>query len=193
MTATEFGALDLEQIPAAAWDLLADGVARAASPFHAPVLATTGADGPEVRTVVLRGADPRDPSITIHTDRRSPKFEQIARAARVACLFYDPPGKIQLRVRGVATLHTEDEMAEQRWAASTPSARQCYRLANPPGVPLEQRPAAAPVLDDSGRGNFAVIGIQLFDLDWLYLQAAGHQRARFAYLDGAWRGGWVAP
>ena len=42
MTANDISALDLEQILARAWDLLSDGAARAANPFHTPALATAG-------------------------------------------------------------------------------------------------------------------------------------------------------
>ena len=168
--------------------------ARAASPFHTPALATLGSTGPEVRTVVLRNADQKAAALVVHTDRRSAKFTQLAAAPQVAMLFYDRSGKLQLRVNGVASLHVDDELADACWEASGHSSRQCYRLANAPGERLEQRPNdAAPVINDSGRANFAVVRIGVISLDWLYLRAAGHQRARFEYLDGAWRGAWVAP
>jgi hypothetical protein len=194
MTAPDFNALSLAQISEKAWELLGEGAARTASPFHTPALATLDSSGPQIRTVVLRQADCDDAALVVHTDRRSPKYRQLEAAAQVAVLFYDTPRKLQLRVNGMASLHVDDALADARWRASRHSSRQCYRLAHPPGERLQRQPiGAAPLIKGSGRDNFAVIRIAVTDLDWLYLQATGHRRAHFEYIDGAWHGAWLAP
>jgi hypothetical protein len=31
------------------------------------------------------------------------------------------------------------------------------------------------------------------DIDWLYLEFRGHQRARFTRVESEWQGRWIAP
>ena len=59
------------------WSLLEEGVHNNSSAFHTPALATIGDNGADVRTVVLRHADPAARQICCHTDWRSPKRRQI--------------------------------------------------------------------------------------------------------------------
>jgi hypothetical protein len=183
----------LESIPALAWQMLADGAARATAAFHTPVLATQAEAGPELRTVVLRAADPEQQLLICHTDLRSPKLRQISLRNSTVWLFYDALAKVQLRIKAVATLHQGDELARQRWQASSEQSRQCYRNRLAPGAEVEDPDDAILALPDDGFVNFAVIRSQVQSLEWLYLRAAGHRRARFVFNNGQWQGAWLAP
>ena len=48
---------------------------------------------------------------------------------------------------------------------------------------------------DAGRDNFCAILCTAFELEWLYLAAAGHRRARFAWSESGalTTATWLAP
>lgn len=180
----------LDEIPGLAWSMLADGVACGRAPFHTPVLATAG---PDARTVVLRVADPATRTIACHTDQRSPKVAELQEQDLVVWVFYDPDAKVQVRLRGCATLHHRDEFATARWEASRTGSRLCYQNPLGPGADVASPEAALPDPDRDGYPNFTVIRCVVDEMDWLYLHALGHRRARFTWQDGGWQGSWIAP
>jgi len=183
----------LADLPGLAWEMLADGVKRAAAPFHTPVLGTQTQSGPELRTVVLRAVDSAQRLLLCHTDLRSPKLRQISLESGVRWLFYDPDAKLQLRVAAVASLHQGDDLARERWLASRERSRECYRNPFAPGTPVDEPESATALLKEDGFANFAVIRTEVTTFEWLYLRAAGHRRARFEWQEGSWQGAWLAP
>ena len=100
-----FDTVALSELHSRAWTLLEEGVRSARSPFHTPAMATQGASGPSVRTVVLRHADPEKQQISCHTDWRSAKRREIQKDGRVSWLFYDRDRKLQLRLAGIIVRH----------------------------------------------------------------------------------------
>jgi hypothetical protein len=190
---------DLDGALAEAWRLVARGVADRRSPFHHPAAATIGRDGrPQVRTVILRGCDVAARTLRFHTDVRSEKARELAADARIGLHFYDPGAKIQLRMAGRATVHTDDAAADAAWAGSRLFSRQCYGVAPGPGSPMTTAGAfllPEPTADGTmpGRVNFAAVVVHVDELEWLYLAAAGHRRARFAWGDDALRAMWLTP
>ncbi len=196
---------ELREVLDAAWAELVAGVRDRDHPWHLPNLATIGLDGsPQVRTVVLRAADPATQSILCHTDARSPKVAEIAARPEVAWHFYDPRSRVQLRVKALAAVHRasdDDPLAIARWNASTLSARRCYLAPRVPGVPSEGPSANLPdgLLDRSpvagedgpGRSNFAVVVARATEIDWLWLRAGGHRRASFSLSRG--ESSWLEP
>ena len=111
---------DLEGSCAHAWALLARGVKDRHSPFHTPGLATVSPEGlPEIRTVVLRGCDPQTRNLRFHTDTRSAKIADMQKQPQAALHFYDPGGKIQLRVRARLELLT-GEAYTSAWDKTRP-------------------------------------------------------------------------
>lgn len=188
---------DLGATLAEAWRLLERGAADRRSGFHTPVLASLRADGrPAARTVVLRAADPEARILRFHTDRRSRKYREIAAEPRVAMQFYDPGAKVQLRIDGRATVHADDALARQAWTGSRPMSRACYGVAPGPGTEIG-RPAEA-VIDpvdggEAGREHFAAVTVDIESIEWLYLAAAGHRRARFRWNSGVVSATWLVP
>ncbi|MBR0653743.1 pyridoxamine 5'-phosphate oxidase family protein [Plastoroseomonas arctica] len=171
---------DLDETLAEAFRLLARGVADRRSPIHTPSLASIGPDGaPRIRTLVLRGFDAPTRTLRVHSDRRSGKAMEIAADPRVAVHAYDAGAQVQLRLGGTATLHAEDAIADAAWATSTDNARLVYTTALPPGaaIPTPTLPSA---LSD-GREHFAVLVLRFDALEWLWLCADGHRRARFGW------------
>lgn len=185
---------DLDGTLAEAFRLLSRGIADRRSPFHTPCLGSVDAAGaPVLRTVVLRGFDPAARQLRIHTDLRSGKAAELRANPAVALHGYDPAAQVQLRLSGTATLHAEDAVADAAWAASRPFSRRCYAIAEAPGTPCAA-PPGAPADDAAGRPNFAAVLIAFDRLDWLWLAASGHRRARFAWdADGTPAATWLVP
>ena len=189
---TNYHDAELSRLDYIIWSLLAEGVCDAKSPFHTPALATLADTGPQVRTVVLRHADPQMRQIGCHTDWRSSKCREIENDNRVSWLFYDRERKIQLRLAGSVTLNKDDEYALKRWKYSSNSSRKCYASPHAPGTPLDEPPAAA-IDPESGWRNFSVLLCSVQVMDWLFLSATGHRRAVLALQHDAWVARWVAP
>ena len=183
----------LDQLIACVWALLNDGVARRDAAFHTPVFASQGEWGPDARTVVLRAADAQKRQVICQTDTRSPKVLQLTDNPRVAWVFYDPEQKLQLRLHGLATLHDHDTLARSRWEASAPASRACYANSPGPGARVAAPDAVSSLDEAQGYRNFLVISCEVQHLDWLFLSANHHRRARFSWQGNAWHGHWVAP
>jgi hypothetical protein len=188
---------DLTETRAQAWALLVRGVADRRSPFHAPTVASLGLDGrPRARVVILRGCDAASATLRFNTDRRTEKFAELARDPRVALTGYDAGSKIQIRIEGEASLHSNDAVADAAWEASRPFSRICYGTAPAPGVMLgDGGDFSLPSADAeiaAGRANFSTVVIRARTLEWLYLAHAGHRRARFD-LSSNGQGVWLTP
>ena len=190
---------DLTATLTEAWRLLSVGASDRHSPFHTPSVATIAADGsPSVRTVVLRAVDSIERHLRFHTDWRSAKVAELRADSRLALLAYDPAYKVQLRLRCHAEIDQIGDRAAGAWAQSQPMSRACYRAPLGPGTPIAS-PEFADIPEvahqESGRENFCTVICTVFALDWLYLAAAGHRRARFAWAeDGALETAtWLAP
>lgn len=188
---------DLEASLAEAWRRLEDGVNDRKSGFHCVQLGTCETDGtPSVRTCVLRAVDREAGWVQVHTDRRGPKPVEIAREPRACIHAYDPAAKIQLRLTGEAVMHADDDVAEAAWARTRGFSRECYRLQPGPGTPLDLPDGAdlpRPADPELGRENFAVLRLHVTRLEWLYLAAAGHRRARFDWSSGTRHAAWLVP
>ena len=186
---------DLQALRAEAFRMLADAVVNRRTPFHTFALGTLGPDGgPRVRTVVLRGFDPVARTVRLHTDRRSAKFDEIQQSRRASAMFYDPPAKVQVRLEGVGSVHVADPVAADAWAATRDFSRECYR--GPVGSGAESTDPVSGIETTVGDGSdaFSAILLHFTSLDWMYLHARGHRRARFSWSDdGAETGTWLVP
>jgi pyridoxamine 5'-phosphate oxidase len=190
---------DLMETLAEAWRLIARGVADRRSPFHHPTVATVGLDGfPQARTVILRACDVPARRLRFHTDARSMKIAETTADPRAAIHFYDPGAKIQLRLAGELTPHRDGAIADEAWAGSRVFSRQCYSVMPGPGVPLAAGgdftlPDVTDAATAGGRANFVAVTFDVQRLEWLYLAAAGHRRARFDFTGEAPAAVWLTP
>ena len=189
---------DLQATLEMAWSLMVRGVADRRSLFHTPSIATVSPAGhPEVRTVVLRGASSTDWSFRFNTDTRSAKFAALAASPKIALHVYDPHLKVQLRLSGAAQVHIAGDQAEAAWAKSLPMSRACYAQKPAPGAELpapDLPPVRAGEDLEFARENFAAVVMGVTHIDWLYLLASGHRRARFSRdAAGCVESHWLAP
>jgi hypothetical protein len=184
---------DLTAARAEAFALLARGVADRRHPFHTPTLATIGLDGaPRARTLVLRGFDAPTRTLRLHSDRRSDKVAEVAREPRACLHLYDAGAQVQIRLEGAARVHHEDETAQAAWASSRPFSRMCYAIEPAPGTPVPA-PLPAPRDEQAGRAHFAALTLAFARMEWLWLAAEGHRRARFSWTDQGEEATWLVP
>jgi pyridoxamine 5'-phosphate oxidase len=193
----------LEAVLSGIWKMLQRGVARFNDPFHSPVLATVDQNRSALRTVILRQFNLTERVLVCHTDSRANKVRQISNQADVCWLFYHPKKKVQLRISGPASLHTDDRIADEHWAATGITSRLNYCTVAPPGS-IVNRPSSglpdlllkkAPTLlqTENGRKNFMVIAGQIKSLDWLQLSILGNRRARFDWTPTGLKANWLVP
>lgn len=182
---------------------------RAASdPDHALcrlTFATAHAGTPNLRTVVLREAEPEERRLSFHTDRRSKKVEEVRNSAQIAWHGWDPDSLQQFRLYGSATVHRDDAVAARLWDTEEPEALTHYLRPDATGTPVEAPDDGLPprAHEESlsredvaaGRQHFAVVRTRIDRIDWLHLHPEGHYRATFQYLpeEQAFDGQWVVP
>jgi hypothetical protein len=183
--------------------MLHRGVTRFNDPFHWPVLGTTGQSGSRLRTVILRQFLLKERILVCHTDARADKVQEISQTAQVCWLFYHPKRKIQLRISGPATLHADDEFAEEQWASAKITSRLNYCATQAPGTPVDRPSSGLPdflrnkvaglIESESGRKNFMAIAGRIESLDWLRLDVLGNRRARFDWDEKRLNATWLIP
>jgi hypothetical protein len=178
---------------------LSQGASERDCALHTPMIATADADA---RVMVLRAFDAERWTLRLHTDARSPKCAVIGSGAPVGLLGYDREAKVQLRLRGTGRIETDTPLADAAWEESTNFAKRCY-LGEGPGAASDAPTSGLPVWAEGinpsdeqimpARANFAILLIELEQLDWFYLANSGHIRAQFARVGDDWEGRWVAP
>ena len=133
--------------------------------------------------------------LRFHTDRRSGKINELQHNPYVALHIYDRDQKVQLQISGRAALHVSDDMAEAAWAQSQPMSRICYQTLQAPGSLIEDPNLAVqdPSRGTDGSENFMVVVLHTEALEWLFLDARGHRRARFTRDGKGWPGKWLEP
>ena len=111
--------------------------------------------------------------------------------------------KVQLRISGHATLHADDQFANEQWAAAKATSRLNYCAVEPPGTCIELPSSGLPdflqnkvptlLNTERGRKNFTVISGQIKSLDWLQLSILGNRRARFEWTPTGLAATWLIP
>jgi hypothetical protein len=176
------------------WSRLSMGKRDRAHPFYLPAVAITGVDGsPTVRTVVLREVDRAARLLSFQTDRRSPKVTAIRANPTVSWLFYDPPVRLQLRIKTAARIHTDDSIAAAAWAAVPTANQMNYLSENAPGTSIPTVYRSPTQWRAAGRENFAVVNCRVDEIDWLMIHPQGHRRLRFTFSGDAVTSEWLVP
>jgi hypothetical protein len=186
------------------WKHLDMGTLDRKHPFHTPVFATVGENCvPSVRVVVLRRFWRKPPRLAFHTHIGSPKIREIQSNNRVSWIFYHVEDKLQVRIDGKATIHTDDDLAEEQWLATGFFSRRCYtgespsQLSKKPtnGLP-ENLMEREPTKEESeiGRANFVVVSSSIDSIDCLELDFKGNRRSLFKWKEsGELETSWLTP
>ena len=104
-------------------------------------------------------------------------------------LFYDKEEKIQVRLKVDCTINHENSTSKESWLKTGHISRKCYLVDNGPGTKSDiPTSGLKPELDnfeftmeqsEVGYKNFTVIQCKVKCIEWLYLAAKGHRRAKF--------------
>ena len=184
------------------WLLLDDAVTNRDSPFRIPVFICGSQNDFDGRIVVLRKSDRSNKLFQFHSDIRSDKIRKLKDNNNASVLFYDKEEKIQVRIKVECTINHINEITKQSWLKTGHMSRKCYLVDNGPGTKSTTPTSGLkPELDnfgftmeqsEEGYKNFTVVQCKIKSMEWLYLAAKGHRRARFEYSDHT-KGYWVIP
>ena len=183
------------------WLMLNDAVTNRASQFRIPTFICGDQSDFDGRIVVLRKSNQKDNIVQFHSDIRSDKIEKLKRNPKAAMLFYDKEEKIQVRLKVECLVNHNNEITKESWSKTQHISRKCYLVDNGPGseskIPTS---GLKPELDnfeftmeqsEEGYKNFTVIQCKIKSIEWLYLAAKGHRRARFDLENN--RNTWLVP
>ena len=173
------------------WSMLEDAVTNRASSFRIPVFICSHQDEVEGRIVVLRKSDKINNLLQFHTDLRSPKIEILKKNNKASLLFYDKEEKIQLRVKAICEINNQNSITEESWKKTQHISRRCYLTDSAPGT-ISNKPTSGMISQlenfdytikqsEDGYKNFTVIKCKIKSVEWLYLAAKGHRRAKFDF------------
>ncbi len=194
----------LEALEKYCWQRLLNASLSYKDVLHNPVVANVNIHGVNMRTVVLRKVWPDEKQLAFNTDIRSGKWADFQQDKNISWLFYDGPGRMQIRLGGIAALHHDDALANNAWEASTMSSRKIYLGKKGPSalssLPVSGLPAAFESNDPSpgqsmeGRKNFGLVTADIQWMEWLWLNSKGHRRATFSYnSDKSLIANWLVP
>ena len=182
---------NLEEIQDKYWSMLEDAVTNRNSPFRIPVFICAEQDEVDGRIIVLRKSDREKKLLQFHTDFRSPKVNILKENKNASLVFYDKEEKIQLRVKVECEINNQNSITEESWKKTQHISRRCYLTDSPPGTTsinptsgmISQLEDFDYTMEQSEKGykNFTVIKCKIVSIEWLYLAAKGHRRAKFDF------------
>ena len=180
---------DFNEIKKKIWLMLDDAITNRASQFRIPTFICGNQSDFDGRIVVLRKSDQHNNIVQFHSDIRSDKIEKLKRNPKAAMLFYDKDEKIQVRLKIECVVNHNNDITKESWSKTQHISRKCYLVDNGPGSESETPTSGLkPELDnfeftmkqsEEGYENFTVIQCKIKSIEWLYLAAKGHRRARF--------------
>ena len=180
---------DFKEIKKKIWSMLDDAVTNRSSQFRIPVFICGNQKDFDGRIVVLRKSDQSNNLVQFHSDIRSDKIPKLKNNNNASMLFYDKEEKIQVRLKVGCTINQDNEITKESWSKTGHISRKCYLVDNGPGTESSKPTSGLkPELDnfeftmeqsEEGYKNFTVIQCKIKTIEWLYLAAKGHRRARF--------------
>ena len=180
---------DFKEIKKKIWSMLDDAVTNRSSQFRIPVFICGDQSDFDGRIVVLRKSDQINYLVQFHSDIRSDKILKLKNNKNASLLFYDKEEKIQVRLKVECIINHDNEITKESWSKTGHISRKCYLVDNGPGTESPTPTSGLkPELDnfeftmeqsEVGYKNFTVIQCKIKSIEWLYLAAKGHRRARF--------------
>ncbi len=180
---------DFKEIKKKIWSMLDDAVTNRSSQFRIPVFICGDQKDFDGRIVVLRKSDQSNNLVQFHSDIRSDKIPKLKTNKNASMLFYDKEEKIQVRLKVECTINYSNEITKESWSKTGHISRKCYLVENGPGTESPTPTSGLkPKLEnfeftmeqsEEGYKNFTVIQCKIKTIEWLYLAAKGHRRARF--------------
>ena len=192
---------DFNEIKKKIWSMLDDAVTNRDSTFRIPVFICGGQKDFDGRIVVLRKSDQSNNLLQFHSDIRSDKIAKLKNNNNASMLFYDKEEKIQVRLKVECIINHNNEITKESWSKTGHISRKCYLVDNGPGTESPNPTSGLKTeLDnfeftmeqsEEGYKNFTVIQCKIKTIEWLYLAAKGHRRARFDLINN--KESWLVP
>ena len=180
---------DFTEIKKKIWSMLDDAVTNRSSQFRIPTFICGHNNDIDGRIVVLRKSDQQNNLVQFHSDIRSDKIELLKNNSNAALLFYDKDEKIQVRLKVSCIINHKNDITRKSWEKTQHISRKCYLVENGPGTESNVPTSGLkPELDnfdytkeqsEEGYKNFTVVQCKIKSIEWLYLAAKGHRRAKF--------------
>ena len=180
---------DFNEIKKKIWLMLNDAVINRNSQFRIPTFICGNQTDFDGRIIVLRKSDQKNNIVQFHSDIRSDKILKLKNNKNASMLFYDKEEKIQVRLKVECIINHDNEVTKESWKKTGHISRKCYLVDNGPGTESSTPTSGLkPELDnfeftmeqsEEGYKNFTVIQCKIKSIEWLYLAAKGHRRARF--------------
>ena len=180
---------DFTEIRKKIWSMLDDAVTNRSSQFRIPVFICGDQSDFDGRIVVLRKSDQTNNMVQFHSDIRSDKIPKLKNNKKASMLFYDKEEKIQVRLKVECIINHDNDVTEESWKKTGHISRKCYLVDNGPGTEMdgpssglnEDIEKSGFTMEESEKGykNFTVIQCKIKSIEWLYLAAKGHRRAKF--------------
>jgi len=180
---------DFNEIKKKIWLMLDDAITNRSSQFRIPTFICGDQSDFDGRIIVLRKSDQLNNTVQFHSDIRSDKIGKLKKNPKAAMLFYDKDEKIQVRLKIECVVNHNNEVTKESWSKTQHISRKCYLVDNGPGSESEiPTSGLKSELDnfeftmkqsEEGYKNFTVIQCKIKSIEWLYLAAKGHRRARF--------------
>ena len=183
------------------WLMLDDAITNRSSQFRIPTFICGDHPDFDGRIVVLRKSDKINNIVQFHSDIRSDKIKKLKKNSNASMLFYDKEEKIQVRLKVECKVNHNNDVTKESWSKTQHISRKCYLVHNGPGTESATPTSGLkPELDnfeftmeqsEEGYKNFTVIQCKVKSIEWLYLAAKGHRRARFDLENN--KNSWLVP
>ena len=180
---------NFKEIKKKIWSMLDEAVTNRSSQFRIPVFVCGDQKDFDGRIVVLRKSDRSKNLLQFHSDIRSNKITKLKNNKNASMLFYDKDEKIQVRLKVECKINHNNEITKESWSKTGHISRKCYLVDNGPGTESSTPTSGLKseldnfefTMEQSEEGykNFTVIQCKIKSIEWLYLAAKGHRRARF--------------
>ena len=192
---------DFNEIIKKIWLMLDDAITNRSSQFRIPTFICGDHSDFDGRIVVLRKSDKINNIVQFHSDIRSDKIKKLKKNSNASMLFYDKEEKIQVRLKVECKVNHNNDVTKESWSKTQHISRKCYLVHNGPGTESATPTSGLkPELDnfeftmeqsEEGYKNFTVIQCKIKVIEWLYLAAKGHRRAKFDLETG--KDTWLVP
>tara|TARA_B100000989_G_C19501786_1_gene454621 strand:+ start:603 stop:1208 length:606 start_codon:yes stop_codon:yes gene_type:complete len=171
------------------------------SSFRYLVFSTSKNDRVNSRIMVLRSFSSKLWELTVHSDNRSIKLDEIKSNKKVSINFWDSRKNFQIRLFGYATRF--DSENEKAWSDLSVWSKRTYLSVNNPGS-ISKNPTSGfdekffnlpPTREESKKGkrNFCQIKVKIKTFDVLILNRLGYRRAFFEVKKKQLKKRWLIP
>lgn len=185
------------------WQMLDEAVNSRASECRTPVFICGHNNQFDGRTVVLRAANQQGGFLQFHADYRSSKIAIIQENEQGVFVFYDRRQKIQLRIKTKCQINYKNKISHESWLKTQHISRKAYLTVSSPGSVLDKPGTGLTEKHENflysaeeselGFENFCVFRCNVQTIEWLFLSAKGHRRAKIDYEDTQNKFTWLTP